>query len=155
MKRKITLTIALVLSIVLASLTSSDSTVKAQNQIRRVGDTGVVTLLGPNQVLRLTVALGDYDGNYSLDFRRTEYSQGTCSSNGVCRLAVASQTASNPIRLMSGEAASFDIPNTAFGVRGVVLSNSRNVKVTAIVFDTSTQRVVTFTNTTFDDQASQ
>ncbi len=143
MKRKITLSIALFLSIVLVSLTSSDSRVEAQNQIRIVADTGVVTL-GPNQILRIT--LGTSGGNYTFAFRQMDYMQTACNG-GVCKLAVASQTTTNPITLMPGEAASFDIPNTAFGVRGLILGNVlngavRNVRVTTIVFDTSTQRVV-------------
>jgi hypothetical protein len=55
---------------------------------------------------------------------------------------VASPDTSAPITLASGEAASIDIPNTGSPVRGVVLSNSRTAKVVAIVFDTSTQRIV-------------
>ena len=137
MKRRITLSIALALSIVLVSLMSSDSTVKAQNQIRVVADTGIATL-GPNQILRIT--LGLQGGNYTFALRRIEYTQGVCSG-GVCKHTIASQTTSNPITLMPGEAASIDIPNTAFGVRGVVLSNRRNAQVTAMIINTSTGEV--------------
>jgi hypothetical protein len=141
MKRRITLSIALVLSFVLVSLTSSDSRVEAQNQIKVVADSGVVTL-GPNQILRITV-VGALDLNDLYVFRvnKQSYAQNTCSS-GVCKLAAASQTTTDPITLMPGEAVSIDIPNTAFGVRGVILSNNQKGRVTAVVFDTSTQRVV-------------
>ncbi len=152
MKRRITLSIALMLSVVLVSLMSSDQAAKAQQGRRIVGDTGIITL-GPNKVLRMTGDFdldGDVDGADFLVFRRIEYSQGACGGSGVCKLAVASQTTSNPIALTPGEAALYDIPDgtsNTVGVRGVVLSNRRNVRITAIVFDTSTQRVVTFVNT--------
>jgi len=146
MKRRIALAIAFTLSVVLVSLASSDSTVQAQQGIRKVADTGVVSL-GPNQELRLTL-FGDTNGDAKVDaadyvlFRRIEYGQESCSSDGVCKLVVTSQTASNPIRLAPGEAASFTcIPGSVFGVRVVVESN-RKTRVLGIVFDTSTQRVV-------------
>ena len=158
MKRRITLSIALTLSVVLVSLMSSDQAAKAQQGRRVVGDTGIITL-GPSQVLRMTVNSdedGDVDGADFLVFRRIEYSQGACGGSGVCKLAVASQTTSNPIALMPGEAALYDISDgtsNTVGVRGVVLSNRRNVRVTGIVFDTSTWRVVTFVNAALDNTA--
>lgn len=161
MKRRITLSLALALSIIAASLTSSDSTVKAQNQLRPLTDFGPVTL-GLNQVLRLSVTAGfdpgPLDGKV-VRFRRMEYTPGICSG-GVCKLAVASQTTSDPITLMPGQAASFDIPasfsgGVFVGVGAVVLSNRRDVKITSVVFDTSTQRVVTFVSTTIDDESGQ
>jgi len=153
MKRRITLSIALVLSIGLVSLMSSDSTAKAQNQVRVVADTNMITL-GQDQIIRITASPAG--GNYTFAFRRIDYTQGNCIG-GVCKHAISSQTTSPPILLGSGEAASFDITpmSNSSGVRGVVLSNSSKVKVTAIVFDTATQRIVTYTGTTFDDQASQ
>jgi hypothetical protein len=146
MKRRIALSIALVVSVVLVSLASSDSTAQAQQGIRRVADTGIVSL-GPNQELRLTV-MGDFNADGQVDaadyvlFRRMEYGQETCNSDGVCKLVVTSQTTTNPIRLRPGEAVSFTcIPGSVFGVRVVVESN-RRARVLGIVFDTSTQRVV-------------
>ena len=159
MKRRIALSIALALSVALVSLTRSDSTAQAQQRGRSFSlDTGIVPL-GQSQVLRVTVATGDIngDGPVSIRFRQVGYTQGACS-DGVCKLNVASQTTSAPVMLGNGEGASIDIPasfqgGVFVGVRGVVLSNRRNVRVTAIVFDTSTQRVVTFVNTTFDDES--
>jgi len=55
---------------------------------------------------------------------------------------VAASSTSDPLTLASGEAASIDIPNMGTPVRGVVLSNSRTAKVVAVVFDTSTRRIV-------------
>ncbi len=143
MKFRKTLSIAIVLSIVLVSLMSSDSTAKAQNRIKAVADTGMVTL-GPNQVLRLSVVSVDGElggGIYGIRFRQVSYTQGICNGDGVCKQSVASQSTSDPMTLMPGEAATFDIPNTAFGVRGIVETNRRNVRVLAIVFDTSTQTI--------------
>ena len=146
MKRRITLSIALVLSFVLVSLASSDSTAQAQLAGRRVADTGIFSL-GPNQELRLTL-MGDANGDGKVDaadyvlFRRMEYGQETCGSDGVCKLVVTSQTTSNPVRLRPGEAVSFTcIPGSVFGVR-VVVESKRRTRVLGVVFDTSTQRVV-------------
>jgi hypothetical protein len=140
MHRKKTLSIALALSVALVSLMSSDSTAKAQPGGRKFrADTGIVTL-GPNQILRVTVAAGDVNGdNVRVRFQRMEYVQGSCGG-GICRLAAASQTTSDPITLMPGEAASIDIPNTAFGVRGLLVGLG-NIGVTAMIINTSTGEV--------------
>ena len=148
MKRRITLSIALVVSVLLVSLMSSDSTAKAQQQMRFVADTGMVTL-GPNQELRVTVAAGDVNAEDSISvrFKQMEYMQTTCNG-GACKYTVSSQTTTNSIRLMPSEAAIFlaggNDSNNIVAARGVVMSNSRNAKVVFIVFDTSTQRVVSF-----------
>ena len=148
MKRRITLSIALALSVVLVSLMSSDSTAKAQpGGLRRIADTGIVTL-GPNQILRLTVVGTGFGNNPdNLCFRRVEYGEGTCNSDGVCKHAISSQIESAMIPLVRGEGASFDIPRTAFGVRGVVLSNNRNTRVTAMIIDTTTGEVAVIYDT--------
>lgn len=142
MKRRPTLSIALALSVVIVALMSSYSTVIAQQGGRRtVADTGTLTL-GPNEVLRLSINPkdGTFTGTIVVRFRRMEYSPGSCNG-GICKHVVVSQTTSDSITLGSGEAASFDIQNTAFGVRGVVLSSNPNVEVRGVVFDTSTQRI--------------
>jgi hypothetical protein len=140
MKNKLTISLGLIFSVVMICLMSPLSSVYAQNEIRPAGDSGMITL-GPNQMLRLTVAAGDVNGDddIRIRFRRSEYiEQGNIYKIG-------SQSTSAPILLRRGEAASIDIGlDGGFGVRGVVLSNSRKVKVTGIVFDTSTWRVVAF-----------
>ena len=143
MKRRMTLSFALALSVTLLSLASSDSTAQAQLAGRRVADTGIVSL-GPNEELRLTL-MGDFNADGKVDaadyvlFRRMEYGQETCGSDGVCKLVVTSQTTTNPIRLRPGEAVSFTcIPAAVFGVRVVVLSNRRNVRATATIINTIT-----------------
>ena len=140
MKRRITLSIALVLSIVLLSLMSSDSTAQAQNQLRVVADTGFITL-GPNQILRLTVNTRDGNDTINVRFRQQEYID-TGTTAGVRKLAVSSQDSSDLIPLMPGEATSLDFRRCASpicgGVRGMVLSNSQNVRVNAMIIDTVT-----------------
>ena len=142
MKRKTTLLIAVVVSIVAVSLISFESRVTAENQIRVVGDTGVITL-GPNQELRVTAAPpGDVDGADFLVFRRIGYMQDACSG-GVCKLVAASQTNSGPIELMPNEAAMTRVgPEIHNNVRVVVLSNRRRMRATATIIDMTTGNVV-------------
>jgi hypothetical protein len=145
MKRRIALSIAFTLGVVLVSLASSDSTAQAQPATGKVvADTGIVTL-GPNQVLRLTL-MGDFNGDADVDaadyvlFRRMEYGQETCGSDGVCKLVVTSQAATNPIRLRPGAALFYtNNPGSGlFGVRLVALSNRRSVRATATIINTIT-----------------
>lgn len=151
MKRRIMLSIALSLSVVLLSLMKSDSTANAQNQnqMRQVADTGAVEI-GPGQKIRVTVAAGDINSgeNVRVRFVRTGYTQ-DCGSGDICKLTAAAQTTSAPVQLSPGEAVAADgngdavIDGADFAAwRTVVLSNRRNVKVTGIVFDTSTWRAV-------------
>ena len=138
MKRRIALTMALALGSLLVSLTTSDSTARAQQQTRFRGDTGIVTL-GPNQVLRVT-ATGDVDGNdfLAVRFRRVQYGQGPCDG-GVCTLASVTDLIIDPMILKPGEAASLDLAQAGFkGVRILVQSNRRNVQATAMIIDTVT-----------------
>ena len=132
MKPKLKLWLAIVFSVVLLPVGA-----QAQSALKPIADTGMITL-GPNQVLRVTVATGDVTGDdvVRVRFRQMEYME----QGNIYR--VASSNMAGPLTLTSGEATSIDIPNTGSPVRGVVLSNSRSPKVVAIVFDTSTQRIV-------------
>jgi hypothetical protein len=137
MKRRITLSIVLALSIVLVSLTSSDSRAGAQNQLRVIADTGMIKL-GPNQILRITVSPCSGNDTIVVRFRRMTYMQSVCS-DGVCKSTMTAQNNSTPLLLMPNEAASYDIDATAtHEVRGSVSSNRRNVLVTAAIIDTVT-----------------
>lgn len=138
MKRRISLSIALALSIFLVSLMSSDSTVKAQQGRFFAYDSGIVAL-GPNQVLRIAV-VSYRETDFNVRFKRMEYMQTACNG-GVCKLAVSSQTTTNPITLMPGEAASLELVATTYG-RGIVLSSSREVRVTAAIINTLTGETV-------------
>jgi hypothetical protein len=136
MKHRMTF-IALVVSLVSASLATSDSSARAQPGGRIFSfDTGVVTL-GPNQVLRTTVAGGGND-TVRVRFRWTRYGPAGCSSDGVCRQAVVSQGATRPESLGPVDALHYDQGEPTPGVRVVAESNSRNVRVVFQIINTST-----------------
>ena len=144
MKRRITLSIALALSIVLALLTNSDRSAQAQRRQVLAADTGVVTL-GANQTLRLTVAgpVGVVNPDHHiLEFRRTNYTENACSGS-VCKLAVASVQNSGAVTLLPGEAVSFTVgPDIqGNGVRVAVLSSSQDVRANAMIINNLTGEV--------------
>jgi hypothetical protein len=142
MKRRITLSITLVLSFVLLSLMSSDSTAKAQPEGRRLSfDTGILTLNSPDQVLRVTINWGDGNAPGAVRFRRMGYIE----QGNLYR--VASQVTTDPITLAPGEGAHIDISQGEFNaVRGVVLGNligtdAAGARVTVQIITRSTGRV--------------
>ena len=140
MKRNIILSIALVASVAALLLFKSHLTVNAEPPQKFVWDTGVVTL-GENQILRVVSVDGELGGGlYGEVIRRLEYQQGACEA-GICKQTIASQTITPPITHAPNEALSIDTPNGG-SWRIVGLTNNRKARVTAIVFDTSTQRVV-------------
>lgn len=140
MKRIITLSIALVLGIVLVSLISSDSTANAAPPRIYTADTGVIPLAA-NKVLRLTiVGLGPGAGPH-VRFGRFSYARADYCGDGLCTLTITSRTTSDPITLMPGDAASFDILVAGTYGRGVVESDSPNVRVNASIIDTVTGQV--------------
>ena len=140
MTSKFRLAVALVSSVALLLMTF-DSTTRAHPRQRFVTDTGVLTL-GPNQILRITVGpkIGDNAGNVIVRFGRTTYTQGPCTTDGVCELT-GTNTFTGPVTLMPGEAASCDVLAAGTYGRGVVMSNTRNVQVTASIIDVVTGRV--------------
>ena len=143
MKGRMTLSIALALSAALLPLLSSDSAARAQQQPQGFrADTGVVAL-GPNQKLRVTVnGMGGNDA-LTVRFRRIAYEPDEACGDqiaGACKLTVASQSTSAPVTLASGEAVFQDLLVSSFG-RVVVLSNSRDVRVTAQIIDGTTGQV--------------
>lgn len=140
MNRKIVFPAALALAGALVSLTSSDSTVGAQQPQRFVADTGIMPP-GPRQQLRLKASAGLGKEAITVRLRRMEYVPGPCDAAGVCRLAVAAQGVSNPITLAPGEAASFELTAGTYG-RGTVFSNSRDLRVTVEIIDSATGQVV-------------
>ena len=147
MKRRITLSCALVLSIVLVPLMRSDSMMHAQSAATfPVG----FTTLGTNQLLRITVVNINRNRSAQVRLGQQRYTQGTCNV-GVCKHVVASQDMSAPVMLMPHEAASFEIPSTGSGVRGVVVSSSQDVQVTSMIVNSGTGEIMAiFTNDTID-----
>ena len=145
MKRKMTISIALMFGLVVLSVLGSDSTSQAQNQDRHGADTGFVTL-GPTQILRVTV-VNRSKADLNVRFGRIEYSQGTCNG-GVCKhLQTNINNEIAAVTLAPTEAASMDISNTSFGVRGVVFLqtnlNNESASVVAQIIDSQTGMVST------------
>ena len=144
MKRRITLSLVLTLSVLL-SLVSLPLTAKGQQTPRRFSASSGVVTLGMGQVLRVTVAAMGNDGSEKpiwLRFGWEQYMAAGCDGlPQVCRHTVASQGLTVPVT-MGDDAVSFDAPGTGVAVSVTVTSNSRNVKILGIVFDTSTQRIV-------------
>ena len=138
MKRRITLSIALVLGVAFLSLMSSDSTAKAAPAQRYFADTGTITL-GPNQLLRITVACASRRP-MTLTVDTIKLAHGICNDSGVCIHTLASRTTTEPVTLMPGESASIDITQTpgSSAVRGGVSLDSPNVQVNALIIDGAT-----------------
>jgi hypothetical protein len=137
MKRKITLTIALFISIVLVSLASGDSRVRAEPPQRFNWDTGLLTP-GDGQILRVTVV----ENNETITiygFRRIQYMPTACDG-GVCRQAISAQTVSDPVTLAPHEAASIVMGNLigTDAIRVIVTTSSRNARVNASLIDAAT-----------------
>lgn len=168
MKRRIALSITLVLSIVLVSLMSSDSTVQAKNQ-QATGNTGFATLglpnnlmsdhrdgprftgtitLGQGQILRLTVNGGAGNDTLRVRFSSMVYGQTGCN-NGVCKhVIVGAGPGGGPFTIIPGEALSLDItqPPGASGVSGIIeLGGSpqgiSNARVNAQIINAQTGEV--------------
>jgi hypothetical protein len=140
MRRKITLLIALVLSMTILLLTGSDSAVRAEPPQRYQWDTGLITV-GQGQTLRIAATgfdPGPLDGKF-INFRRISYTQTTCSG-GVCKQAISGQTVSEPIILAPNEAAVIDCEGYAF-CRVVVSGNSPKVRVNVMILNSVTGEV--------------
>lgn len=155
MKRILTLSIAIALSVLFA-LTTSDSTANAARTRRYVADTGMVTL-GPSQLLRVTVAPAADDGgipteSISFNFDQLVYSRGACTG-GVCMHSIQSRTTSAPITLAPGDTVSVDSSSSTTGTHRTIYytafrhgsaSRSQKVQVNAQIIDTVTGAVVSF-----------
>ena len=139
MKRRITLLVILVLSIVTLSLMTSEATVNAQSSHCYVGDSGMVTL-GSDQALRITVTppAGRRPTSLTLTFN-AQVTTVTCNG-GVCTHTVISETTADPVTLMPGQAASYDItqPSGASAVRGRVFGDNPDMLVNGLMIDTTT-----------------
>ena len=141
MKRKITLSIAF--SVLLLSVIMSDSTVKVAAARTYVADTGMITL-GPNQFLRMTAANPQRSRVTSLTVTFTAQVTSSTCSNGVCTHTVTTETTTSPVTLATGQAASHDIMPTpgASAVRALVIGNSPDMLVNALIIDSTTGNVI-------------
>jgi hypothetical protein len=141
MKRQRLFSIAFTLSLALLPFTSSDSAAQVPPARRVVADTGIITL-GPNQILRVTLALSTRAGGEVIsDFVRLAYAEGTCVA-GVCTHPVESRIASGPVTLTPGQGASLEIADATFGARVLVSSDSPDVRVLAEVIDATTNQII-------------
>ena len=139
MKRKIILSIAIVVSLTIILLTSSDSRVEAQNQVRIIADTGVITL-GPNQILRITVNSRQGNDTIKLRFRKQEYIE-TVTAGGIRKLVLSSQDTSDFITMAPGEAVSYNINELGLGRElgcGVYSDTTQNIHVNLHIINTVT-----------------
>ena len=144
MKRRTTLSLALALS-VLASLVSLPATAQEQQRQRFGADTGMVRL-GPNQVLRITATTSfdpDIDRPTIIGIGQIDYVQTNCTA-GTCKHAPVNP---NPVQERYDviiDVISKDIPQKpgSSGVRGIVFSNSRNVRATAAIINTLTGETI-------------
>ncbi len=141
MKRNYVILTTFILSVVFLSLSYFDSSVSAQRTA--VFDSGIISL-GQNQILRVSI-VGDWngDGRDDIGVRQIRYSQGTCNSDGVCRMSAADQTNMPPLMIASGEAVTMDIapmPNSA-GVRAIVRTGNKQPKINVMIIDTMTGQV--------------
>ena len=148
MKRKMTLSLTLTLSLLL-TLVSLPATARAAPPQHFSGDTGVVTP-GMGQTMRITVSPASLPngagGNDAIRVRLKwrQYAAQSCSGMPpVCRHMVVAQGVTPVETLGPDDALSTDVQGTGAGVRIVVESNSPNARVLCVIFDTSTQRIVT------------
>lgn len=140
MKHRITLSIALVLSVVLLSLMRSDSTANAAPPQRYSFATGVLTP-ATGQTLRVMVG-EDGNGATAVRFRWAQYGAPVCSGTpAVCRHMIDSQGAT-PVIMSGNDALSFDFNGDGNAVNIAVESNTRNVRVNAMIIDGATGKIV-------------
>jgi hypothetical protein len=141
MKRKMTFSLMLTLSLLL-SLVSFPATAQAAPP-RFKFDSGVVPP-AMGQVLRITFNGTGGDDTIRVRIRWMQYmAQGCSGMPPVCRHMVVSEGTTPVETLGPGDALSFDVQGTGAGVRVIVESSSPKVRVLGVVFDTSTQRIVT------------
>ena len=81
---------------------------------------------------------------YNVGFRRLRYNEGTCNSSGVCVNEIAADDSSGPLTIAQGEAASYRVSTIAgaSSVRVLLLTNNREVRVTAQVINQATGEIV-------------
>lgn len=140
MKRRIILTIGLILTVGLIGMTVSDSNVEAQRNRSFMANAGMV-VVGPNQKLLVTVASLVNNEQVKTRYIKSHYQQLMCNGSGMCQYSSDPQTVSPPITLMPGEASTLELlgPGNWFIA---VSSDSPNVHVNVMVKDNATGGVV-------------
>ena len=142
MKRSRTLLLA-VSVIVLLPVFGWSATAYAQTKERFVVDTGIVALPSADE-LCVTAATASVNDTMAVGFRRLRYNEGTCNSSGVCVNEIVADDSSGPLTIAQGEAASYRVSTIAGAqsVRVLLLSNNRDVRVTAQVINQTTGEIV-------------
>ena len=130
MRTSIAITLSLSLTLIIFASTSH-----AQPPERYFYDTGVVKL-GSNQVLRIVVDWGDGSAG-QVRFGRTMYVQGPCNSDGVCKLT-GTNTYTGPTTLEKGDVASCNVLLAGTYGRGIIVTTSQKVQVSAAIVDATT-----------------
>lgn len=150
MRRKIVVSIALVLSIAAVALMSSDSTASAQRNRSYLYDSGVVRL-GPNQVLIGLLIPGIQDNQVPVRSTKMQYAEVSCNGS-VCKDQIASQNIFEDVILSSVvlRDSITQLPISS-GVRIVFSSNNPNLRANGQIIDTVSGAVVS----TFSFGASQ
>ena len=129
--------------LVLFVLWSSSATAHAQTKERFVVDTGIFALPSTHE-LRITAATASVNDTMTVAFRRLRYSDVTCNSNAVCVHEVGVDDSFAPVIIAQGEAASYRVSGLAPypHVRVMVLTNNRDVRVTAQLINVSTGEII-------------
>lgn len=141
MKRRIILSIVLVLSIASLSLMNSDSTAKASRRTAHTYDTGIVPL-GPGQTLRIMATPQSTGTVTRLRFRVVEVA--LVSSDNMTVYTPTGETTFDEITLARGQGASTDVRQSPaiLATRVYVLSHSPDIAVNGLIIDSVTGAVV-------------
>ncbi|HEY5885824.1 MAG TPA: hypothetical protein VIT88_14130 [Pyrinomonadaceae bacterium] len=129
--------------LVLLPVLGWSATAHAQTKERFVVDTGLVALPS-NHELRITAATASVNDTMNVGFRRLRYNEGTCNSSSVCVNEIASDDSTGPVTIAPREAANYRVSTIAPSpwVRVIVISNNRDVRVTAEVINQTTGEIV-------------
>jgi hypothetical protein len=116
---------------------------QAQTKERFVVDTGIFALPSTHE-LRITAASASVNDTMTVGFRRLRYDEGTCNPSGICVNEIVSDDSFGPVTVAQGEAASYRVSGLAGSpsVRVIVLSNNRDVRVTAQLINQTTGEIV-------------
>ena len=106
-------------------------------------DTGIFGLPSTHE-LRITAATSSVNDTMTVAFRRLRYDDGTCNNSGICEYEIVSDDSSDPVTIAQGEAASYRVSGMAGSpsVRVMLLSNNRDVRVTAQLINQTTGEIV-------------
>ena len=128
---------------VLLPVFGSSATAHAQTKERFVVDTGIFGLPSTNE-LRITAATASVNETMIVGFRRLRYDEGTCNSSSVCVNEIVSDDSTGLVTVAQGEAANYRVSGMAGSpsVRVIVLSNNRDVRVTAQLINQSTGEII-------------